>query len=102
MGKPPADKPDPALTLPKVPAWKFPRPRQIKSTVPVALEAICAKAMALSPQDRYGSPRDLGDEIERWLADQPVLAYPEPFPARAMRWVRRRKQWVAAAAACSS
>ncbi len=97
-GKPPFDEPDPSLILPKVSAGEFPRPRQVKSTVPVALEAICLKAMALSPESRYSSPRDLGDEIERWLADQPVLAYPEPFPARAMRWVRRRKQWVAAAA----
>lgn len=44
-------------------------------------------------------PPALGEDTERWLADQPVLAYPEPIPARAMRWVRRRKQWVAAAAA---
>jgi eukaryotic-like serine/threonine-protein kinase len=97
-GKPPFDEPDPSLISPRVRAGKFPRPRQVKPTVPVALEAICLKAMALSPEGRYFSARALGDEIERWLADQPVLAYPEPFPARVIRWVRRRKQWVAAAA----
>jgi eukaryotic-like serine/threonine-protein kinase len=97
-GKPPATKPDPLLSVPKVSVRKFPPLRPIKSTVPVALEAVCSKAMALSPRSRYASARDLGDEIERWLADQPVLAYPEPLSARALRWVRRRKQWVAAAA----
>ena len=97
-GKAPFADADSSVTVPKVCAGDFPRPRQIKSTVPAALESICLKAMAVAPDDRYSSPRTLGDEIERWLADQPVLAYPEPFPARALRWVRRHKQWVAAAA----
>ncbi len=97
-GKPPFEEPDQSLLVTKVCAGDFPRPRQVKSTVPAALEAICMKAMALAPEGRYTGPRDLGDEIERWLADQPVLAYPEPLPARAVRWVRRRKEWVAAAA----
>ena len=66
--------------------------------MPVALEAICLKAMALNPPKRYSTARALGEDIELWLADQPVLAYPEPFRQRAARWVRRRKQWVAAAA----
>ena len=98
-GKPPFDEPDPSIMLAKVGAGDFPPPRQVKSTVPVALEAICLKAMAVSQEDRYASSKALGDDIERWLADEPVLAYPEPFTARALRWVRRRKQWVAAAAA---
>jgi serine/threonine-protein kinase len=97
-GKPHADRSDPSLSGPNVPGWKLPQPRQIKSMVPVALEAVCSKAMAPSPKSRYAGARDLGDEVERWLADQPVLAYPEPLPAKAIRWVRRRKQWVAAAA----
>jgi eukaryotic-like serine/threonine-protein kinase len=89
---------DASALLPKVCAGDFPRPREVKPTVPAALEAICLKAMAVFPDVRYASARALGEEIERWLADQPVLAYPEPFPARVIRWVRRRKQWVAAAA----
>ncbi len=34
---------------------KFPSPRQVKPAVPVALEAVCLKAMALMPRDRYKS-----------------------------------------------
>ena len=97
-GRAPLEGPDLSIILPSICAGDFPRPREVESTVPVALEAICLKAMAVSPESRYSSPRALGDEIERWLADQPVHAYPEPLPARAIRWVRRRKQWVAAAA----
>ena len=98
-GKPPFEGPDPSVVLTKVCAGEFPTPRKVNPSVPAALEAICLKAMALDPAGRYATPGALGEELERWLADQPVLAYPEPLPARAARWVRRRKPWVAAAAA---
>ena len=98
-GKPPFEGRDPSIILPRVRAAEFPRPRQVDPSVPVALEAICLKAMALAPHGRYSTPRALGEDIERWLADQPVLAYPEPLLARVLRWVRRRKQWVAVVAA---
>ena len=66
-------------------AGDFPRPRKVEPNVPVPLEAICLKAMALAPGDRYSTPRALGDEIERWLADQPEqhhLLKPAALPAR--------------------
>jgi tetratricopeptide (TPR) repeat protein len=97
-GKPPFEGSDHLAILTRVSAGDFARPRQVDPAVPVALEAICLKAMALDPEGRYASPRELGEDIERWLADEPVRAYPEPLPVRAMRWIRRRKQWVAAAA----
>jgi serine/threonine-protein kinase len=97
-GRAPFEGPDPVDILPKVEAGKWPRPRQMNSRIPIALEAICLKAMAMEPANRYASARALGEDVARWLADQPVLAYPEPFPTRAMRWVRRHKPWVAAAA----
>jgi len=40
--------------------------------VPAALEAVSLEAMALRPEDRYGSARELAGDIERWLADEPV------------------------------
>jgi serine/threonine-protein kinase len=98
-GRPPFDEREPSVMKRKVCAGDFLPPRQVKSSVPVALEAICLKAMAVSQEGRYASGKALCDDIERWLADEPVLAYPEPFTTRAARWVRRRKQWVAAAAA---
>jgi len=54
--------------------------------------------MALKPEDRYASPKLLADEIERWLADEPVTAWPEPVAARARRWMRRNRTIVTAAA----
>ena len=43
------------------------------------IDAICCKAMALRPEDRYASCRLLADDIERALADLPVTAYAEPI-----------------------
>ena len=38
--------------------------------------------MALEPDDRYASPKALGDDIEHWMADEPVSAYRDPWLAR--------------------
>ena len=68
--------------LAKVITGDYPRPRQIAPDVDPALEAICLRAMALQRADRYGSPRALADDLELWLADKPVSAWPEPWTAR--------------------
>ena len=74
-------------------------PRQVNPGVPPALEAIILKAMALRPADRYHSAHALAEEVERWLADEPVTARREPVWERARRWMRRRRTVVAAFAA---
>ncbi len=76
---------------------QFPKPRELRSQVPRALEAICLKAMAAKPEDRYATTLDLASDVRRWLADEPVSAYREPLPARAWRWVRGHKPLVSAA-----
>jgi serine/threonine-protein kinase len=76
-------------------------PRQVKSGVPLALEAICRKAMAQRPEDRYRTPLELAEEIEHWLADEPVAAYRDPWPARGGRWARRHRTLVTGLAAAA-
>jgi len=56
-------------------------PRQIRARVPADLQAICLTAMHKDPARRYGSVRDLGDEVQRFLAYEPVLARPRILPA---------------------
>jgi serine/threonine-protein kinase len=85
--------------LAKVKRGEFPPPRSVRKSVPPALEAITLKAMALRPEDRYASARELADEIEHWMADEPVAAYREPWTARAARWARRHKTAVTTAGA---
>jgi WD40 repeat protein/serine/threonine protein kinase len=90
---------DVTAMLDRVRSGEFPPPRQVNPRVPRALEAVCLKAMATRPQNRYASASELAQEIERWLADEPVSAYGEPIPARLARWGRRHKPVVAGAAA---
>ncbi len=85
--------------LGRVRRGEFAAPRQVKPSVSPALEAVCLKAMALRPEDRYPSARALGEEIERWLADEPVSAYREPWTARARRWTKRHRALVTTTAA---
>jgi tetratricopeptide (TPR) repeat protein len=72
--------------------------RQVNPAVPAALDAICRKAMALRPGERYGSALALAEDLEHWLADEPVVAYREPAGARLRRWVRKHPRKVTAAA----
>ena len=69
----------------------FRTPRNVKPDVPRALEAICLQAMARRADERYASARALADDIERYLADEPVAAYPEPFSARMWRYLKRHR-----------
>jgi serine/threonine protein kinase len=95
-GKPPLKKGNnwPELQQ-KIQQGDFPRPRIVNSGVPRTLEAICLKAMALKPADRYPLATSLSAEVERWLADEPVEAYREPINERLWRWARRRKNLLA-------
>jgi tetratricopeptide (TPR) repeat protein/tRNA A-37 threonylcarbamoyl transferase component Bud32 len=77
----------------------FAPPRALKRSVPPALEAVCLKAMALTPEARYASAKDLAADVEHWLGDEPVTAYREPLPARLRRWGRRHRSFVSALAA---
>src|SRR5262249_61431614 len=70
---------------------KVPPPRQVKADVPRPLEAVCRKALAHRPEDRYATATALAEDLEHWLADEPVGAYREPWPVRAGRWARRHR-----------
>jgi eukaryotic-like serine/threonine-protein kinase len=67
-------------------------------TTTASLEAVCLKALAKNPGDRYESATALAEEIQHWLADEPVSAHRESLRTRALRWARRHKTFVSAAA----
>jgi eukaryotic-like serine/threonine-protein kinase len=78
----------------------FPPPRERKKCVPRPLQAICLKALQTAPAGRYESPELLAADVEAFLADAPVSAFPEDLLSRASRVVRR--QWPAVLAALAS
>jgi serine/threonine-protein kinase len=98
-GRPAFTGPDVEAALRDVQRGDFPPPRRVKPAVPAALEAVCLKAMARQPEGRYPSAQALADDVERWVADEPVGAYREPLPARLGRWARRHRASVMSAAA---
>ncbi len=97
-GKAPQED-DVGEVLRRVESGEFAPPRQVDPTVDRALEAVCLKAMALQPEDRYASCRALADDLERWMADEPVAARPEPWTRTLMRWLTRHRTGVTATAA---
>ena len=98
-GRAPQNDDDLGVVLQRVARGEFPKPRALKPIVPRGLEAICLKAMALQPCDRYPSPRALADDVEAWLADEPIAALPESLPMRVARWVKGHRTLVTSGAA---
>jgi serine/threonine-protein kinase len=97
-GRPPYAPADPVDVLDRVLSAQPERPRQLVAATPRALEAICLKALARQPEERYGSAEELAREVQRFLADEPVTAWGESLPARLARWGRRHRTLAASAA----
>ena len=101
-GDSPLHKSDSMSVLDKVRRGDFPPPSAIDPDVPRVLEAVCLKAMALNPKDRYATPGALAEDIEHWLADEPTTAHRDTPWERLGRWMRRHRSWVRAGAAALS
>lgn len=62
------------------------------------LETIVAKALSKDPVERYESAAALGEDIERYLTSQPILARPPSTMYQLRKLIARRKGPFAAAA----
>ncbi|HEV3004679.1 MAG TPA: serine/threonine-protein kinase, partial [Pirellulales bacterium] len=90
---------DSKAILARVERGEFPLPRAVRADIPMPLEAICVKAMARQPAQRYAAPRGLAEDLEHWMADEAVSAHRDGRPQRMARWFRRHRAWTQAAAA---
>jgi serine/threonine protein kinase len=73
-------------------------PRRINPWIPRDLETIVLKAIAKERQARYGSARELADDLARFLDDQPIRARRPSLRERTSRWSRRHRPVVVTAA----
>jgi eukaryotic-like serine/threonine-protein kinase len=69
-------------------------PRRINASIPRDLETIILKAMEKEASARYGSARDLAEDLKHFLADEPVLARRPGVVERSIKWVRRHRTMV--------
>jgi serine/threonine protein kinase/Flp pilus assembly protein TadD len=92
-GKPPLEG-DVADVLRAVQRGEFAPPRRIDPSIDGALEAVCLRALATDPAARYDSARALAEDVERWMADEPVHAWREPWWRRQRRWLVRHRALV--------
>ena len=66
-----------------------PKLRSLAPALDRDLEIICAKCLEREPNARYCSAGDLAEDLERWLADRPIIARPVSVPVRIGHWARR-------------
>ena len=68
------------------------------TNVSPVLTAVCRKAMAAEPGNRYATPSALAEDVRRFIDDEPVSVYRDGVPTRFRRW-RRRHPSIAAGSA---
>src|SRR5262249_11846177 len=65
------------------------RPRKLDPRIPRDLETIVLKAIAREPAQRYQTPAEMAEDLQRFLDDRPILARRLGLVPRARRWCRR-------------
>ena len=85
-GRPPFKGASSSETLQLVIAREPVAPSRLQPKIPRDLETICLKCLAKEPAKRYPSADALADDLERYLADQPIKA------RRTLPWERAAKR----------
>jgi len=70
--------------------------RAVNPSIPRNLEAICLQSLTKDPEGRFARALDLAEEVNRWLADEPVKSYRESWPDRLGRFARKHRAWTQA------
>src|SRR5262245_64846549 len=74
-------------------------PRRLNPALPADLETICLKCLEKVPDRRYQTAQELGEELGRFIRDEPILARPPSAAYRFQKaWQRNKVAFTAGAA----
>lgn len=65
-------------------------PRQLQVRVPIDLQTICLKCLEKDPRCRYASAGELAQDVQRFLAGEPIHARAARPWERVWKWTRKR------------
>jgi WD40 repeat protein len=89
-GQPPFRGATPLDVLMQASATEPAAPRSTNPDVASDLQTICLKCLEKDPARRYSSAEALADDLERWLAGEPIQARPATTWERIVKWTKRR------------
>jgi eukaryotic-like serine/threonine-protein kinase len=89
-GRPPFRTADKWQTIEMLKSQEPLPPRSMVPQMPRDLELICLKCLKKDPQERFGSARELAEELRRFQEGRPIQTRPAPLWERAWKWSRRR------------
>jgi tetratricopeptide (TPR) repeat protein len=98
-GRPPFRDDNVLETLRRVVEAEPVSPRALSPVVPRDLETVCLKCLRKDPARRYGSAQELAEDLERWLAGEPIAARTVGQVERLRLWARRNPAVAALGAA---
>lgn len=88
-GRPPFVGNNPVEIVLQVLESEPPPLRELRPEVPRDLELICLKCLEKDPQQRYGSARELAEDLERFLQGESPATAPYSWWQKLRRWFRR-------------
>jgi hypothetical protein len=88
-GRPPFRADTPWETLLQVAEHAPVPPRAVNPQVDRDLELVCLKCLHKDPAQRYGSAEALANDLEHWLAGEPLAVRPPSMPALFRLWLRQ-------------
>lgn len=88
-GRPPFHGESALEVLPQAQARAPEPPRKLNPSVDRDLETICLMCLEKQPRRRYDTAATLAEDLDHWLAGEPIQARPVSPPERVLKWARR-------------
>lgn len=64
-------------------------PRKLRAGIPIDLETICLKCLQKHPLRRYQTAKELADDLQAFLSNNPIRARPASWMERGWKWCKR-------------